>query len=227
MGITKGRGRSPQNWSIILGLKKFYISIFRINKNIDSGDIIETRSFEISPYDNIKTSYYKTIILVSRMLINFIKNSNSKKIKFLNQNEKNAEYFPKRKPEDGLIDWTRKNEEIRNFTRALSKPYPGAFTYLKDVKVKIWNLIPFDIDLMIKLKPGTIYKIFNKNDLLIKTSESFVLVDDFEIEKKDFKLKIGMKFETISFKKQIKRILKRHKKKYPKLKISRSIRSLV
>lgn len=44
-------------------------------------------------------------------------------------------YLPKRTPGDGQIDWNRTNVEIYNFVRALTRPYPGAFSYLDNKKV--------------------------------------------------------------------------------------------
>ena len=43
------------------------------------------------------------------------------------------------KPEDGLIDWTKSPEQIRNFIRAQTKPYPGAFALINGKKVTIWD----------------------------------------------------------------------------------------
>ena len=40
-GIMGGRGRSPENWSLILNEKEFSVSIFKIDIGIDSGEIIE------------------------------------------------------------------------------------------------------------------------------------------------------------------------------------------
>ena len=73
LGITKGRGRSPQNWALIMGMESFEISIFQIDKGIDSGRIFNTKSFKYSAFDDIKTSYYKVCMLISQMLIELIK----------------------------------------------------------------------------------------------------------------------------------------------------------
>jgi methionyl-tRNA formyltransferase len=47
--------------------------------------------------------------------------------------------MPKRRPEDGLIDWNRPVSRIYNWIRALTRPYPGAFTYLDGRKITIWK----------------------------------------------------------------------------------------
>ena len=55
------------------------------------------------------------------------------------QNEKNASYCGKRIPEDGLIDWKDSADFVWTLIRAVSKPYPGAFTFCRDEKVVIWE----------------------------------------------------------------------------------------
>jgi methionyl-tRNA formyltransferase len=223
LGITKGRGRSPQNWALMLGLNTFHISIFKIDSNIDSGEIIDTRSFTYSPFDDIKTSYYKVCLLTAGMIIDNLRKPDFAKQNFEAQNDEDAEYFPQRTPEDGLIDWTRSNDEIRNFVRALTRPYPGAETFIEGQKIKIWSLIPFEVDFPNADPIGTIVKIFNKNDLLVKTKESFVLITDYKIESKEFFLKEKMQFGSESFEKQMNTIVKRHEAKYPELPVSKQI----
>ena len=48
-------------------------------------------------------------------------------------------YFGGRKPEDGHIDWTRSAKEIHDLVRAVTKPWPGAFTDVFGKKVTIWK----------------------------------------------------------------------------------------
>ena len=223
LGITKGRGRSPQNWALILGLKDFHISIFKIDSGIDSGKIIETRSFEYSPFDDIKTSYYKTCLLTADMIVKNLNSPDFIHQKFEEQNDDEAEYFPQRTPADGKIDWTRSNAAIQNFVKALTRPYPGAESYIDSHKIKIWSVIPFELEVESKEEIGVIVKIFNKNDILIKTKDSFILINDYEAESESFEFKEGMKFETESFSRQMDTIIKRHQTKYPDLPISEQI----
>ena len=48
------------------------------------------------------------------------------------QDESLSTYFGGRTPEDGRIDWSRPAREIFNLVRAVTRPYPGAFTDLGD-----------------------------------------------------------------------------------------------
>ena len=222
-GITKGRGRSPQNWSIILNEKFFYLSIFKVDVGIDSGDILDTRKFVYSVYDDIKSSYYKTILLYGEMLSVFLKRD-IKSAKLIKQKNIDAKYLPQRIPEDGFIDWNQNSEDIKNFVNALTKPYPGAYsTFDNGVKIIIWKSIPFSIELKIKHKVGQLVKIFAYNDLLVKTKDSYLLISEFEIVDHKKKLKEGTILKSKNFNNQIKNIVNRHKKNYPKQKISQLI----
>lgn len=219
LGITKGRGRSPQNWALILGLEKFSVSIFKIDPGIDSGKIIDTKTFKYSQFDNIKTSYYKVCLLTAQMISNMISSNKLTNNNFEVQDESEAEYFPQRKPEDSYIDWDLPSERIRGFIRAITNPYPGATTIIKDCEVKIWSAIPFDLEFDSKAKPGQIVKIFNKGDLLVKTSDGYLLIEDYEVKGK-LKLKEEHIFISKSYEDQMKRICSSHREKYPNLPLS-------
>ena len=54
------------------------------------------------------------------------------------QDESQATYFGGRRPEDGQIDWTQSAENIYNLIRAVTQPYPGAFTQVDGSKLFIW-----------------------------------------------------------------------------------------
>ena len=49
------------------------------------------------------------------------------------------ENWPKRTPEDGKIDWTVSGKEIQTLIRATTHPYPGAYTFLNNLKLIIWK----------------------------------------------------------------------------------------
>ena len=55
------------------------------------------------------------------------------------QNDAEATINQRRKPEDGIIDWTKTAKNCYDWIRALTHPYPGAFTYWKGRKILIWE----------------------------------------------------------------------------------------
>jgi methionyl-tRNA formyltransferase len=228
-GIAGGRGRSPQNWSIILNKKEFFISIFKIDEGIDSGDIIDEKEFEISPFDDIESSYNKVCWLTSQMIIDCIQSKKITSGKLIAQ-DANPRYFPQRLPEDGQIDWNRTDTDIYNFIRALTKPYPGAFSYLNGGKLIVWSAKPFAVFTTKKYSPGQIVKKYTNGKLLVSTLNGFVQIDNYTFksssEKETVSIEEGMMLESADFKQQMKNIVDRHEKKYPELKIAEDILSL-
>lgn len=221
-GIEKGRGRSPQNWALILGENKFYVSMFKLTSGVDNGPIFMTTKYELSIFDNIRYSYYKVIFICYQMIIELIKKlENGEEICFEEQNVE-AMYFPQRLPIDGQIDWTRTSMEIYNFVRAQTRPYPGAFTLLNNQIVKIWEVVPFDINFAI-FEPGYVVKKFINGELLVKTGDSFLIVKDYTAS---FIINEGDIFESTNFRQQMKQIIKRHYQKYPEFKINEKIENL-
>ena len=226
LGITKGRGRSPQNWALLMGLNSFEISIFQIDAGIDSGRILATKKFNYSPFDDIKSSYYKVCLLTSQMITDLLKTPNFIVQDFEEQSHEEAEYFPQRTAEDGYIDWNRSAHEIRNFVRALTKPYPGAVTVFEGHKIKIWEVIPFEISLSAeKYTAGEIVTIFNKKDILLRTKDGFLLITDYVVEADRIDLRKGNILDSVSFNDQMKAIIERHEKRYQNMPISAVIKT--
>ncbi len=68
-GIQKGRGRSPQNWAIMLGCKRFDVALFRITPQVDDGPVVLERSFYYNSFDDIRISYKKAQLCIAEMMI--------------------------------------------------------------------------------------------------------------------------------------------------------------
>ncbi len=227
-GITGGRGRSPQNWALILGKNEFYISIFKIDSGIDSGKVIDTKKFELTDLDDIKSSYYKVSWLTSLMITKYIKSGLMDDSQLTAQNESEATYLPQRTQDDGLIDWTRKTVEVYNFIRALTKPYPGAKSKFGNSFIKIWRARPFIVEPGDNcFAPGEIVKIFNKDDILVKTGDGFLLIEDYEAFPDQESLKEGLVFESVRFSSQMRQIIDRHNSRYSDLRIAPEILGLL
>ena len=125
-------GGAPLSWAIINGEKETGITLFRMEDGVDDGDIIAQKSFTIEYEDAIKEVYEKATIASKDILKNVL--TNIKDIKPIPQNKVEIEIYPQRSPKDGKIDLTKSSEEIYNFIRAQSSPYPGAFITTSDGK---------------------------------------------------------------------------------------------
>ncbi|MBP9098125.1 MAG: methionyl-tRNA formyltransferase [Ferruginibacter sp.] len=137
--LPKYRGNAPFVWAMINGEAETGISLFYFDDGIDTGDIIAQQSIPIDEQDTIKDILDKAQAASIKVLLeNLSKIASGTASRWQQQHEK-ATYFPKRTPDDGLIDWTWDSRRIRNFIRAQTKPYPGAYTIINGKKVIIWD----------------------------------------------------------------------------------------
>lgn len=137
--LPKYRGGAPLVWALINGEKKSGVTFFYFDEEIDSGDIIAQQEFEINDDDNINTLISKAELASINLLktnLPLIALGEANRIK---QNEAEATYFPQRRPEDGEINWDWDTVKIKNFIKAQTKPYPGAYTIINNKKVIIWD----------------------------------------------------------------------------------------
>ena len=90
-------------------------------------------------------------------------------------------FYPKRTPDDGLIDWNKPLEEIHNFVKALAKPYPGAFSFIDKQKIMVWEAQPFDRKITFSdAKFGEIVEKFSTGDFVVKCNDGTLLITDYE-----------------------------------------------
>ncbi len=210
-GILRGRGRSPQNWALMYGKKRFEFSIFWIEPGTDDGKIIDTEVFEYTDLDTILSSYVKLNILKAEMIIKNIANGRILRKEGCEQTGE-ALYLPQRIAEDGMIDWNRKSAELYNMIRALTKPYPGAYTVYRGDKYTLWSAIPInDIDMSIynECANGTVVGII-RDSILVKCSDGVLLINQYEGGNVDK----GIVFDSADYHRQMENIVERHKKKY-------------
>lgn len=175
--LPQYRGASVLNWQIINGETRGGISIIFVDEGIDTGDIIAAKHFPIKSTDTIKDVINKTLKLFPPMLLKVLKQIERGTVKSVPQDKQAGRYWRKRHPEDGLINWEEMTaKQVYDFVRALTKPYPGAFTYLNKKKIHLWQVKPAPY--RIKAKPGTLIK-QTKHQLVIRAKDRPVIVTDF------------------------------------------------
>lgn len=216
-GITGGRGRSPQNWALILGKKEFHLSIFFADPGIDAGPVIDSQAIPLSPWDDIRSSHLKVGRATVEMLVRNFANGNILARKAVPQ-QGTVRYLPQRKPEDGALDWRRGTIEIDRFIRGLSRPYPGAFSAYDGGTLRIWKARPFPETLGLKPQtPGTVIDRFIEGELLIQTGDGLLFVEDYSFAENSAPLAAGTVLRSVDYAEQIAGIVARHYARYPDL----------
>lgn len=137
--LPRYRGYNANNWSILNGEKKAGITAHEMVVKVDAGNIYSQKEVEIKEEDTIKEVHEKSLVvlpsLVAEALEKAAKGERGKPMEM-----KNASYYGRRRPEDGLIDWGKDADSICRLVRSVTHPYPGAFTYCERKKVYIWKV---------------------------------------------------------------------------------------
>ncbi len=144
--LPQYRGAAPINWVIINGEKETGVTTFKLKHEIDTGDILLQKKINIGDAETVGELYDRMKEAGAHLLLQTVNEISEGNIKETNQQElqENKENFPqlfhasKITAETGEIDWNKNVNEIYNLIRGLS-PYPAAFTFLKDKKLKIFT----------------------------------------------------------------------------------------
>lgn len=125
--LPKFRGRAPVNWAILKGARESGATLHYMVERADAGDIVDQQAVPILQDDDARDVFGKVTVaaetVLARSLPGLIAGNAPRKPQPLEP----GQYFGRRRPEDGRIDWTRPALEIHNLVRAVAPPFPGAF----------------------------------------------------------------------------------------------------
>jgi len=137
--LPKYRGCAPANWAILNGETSTGVTLHYMTREADTGDIVCQREVKIAQDDTAASLNRKLAEAARPMLAEYLPLIRSGRAPRTLQNAAAATYFPRRKPADGAIDWTQPARRIANLVRAVTRPYPGAFTYVRSTQVLVWE----------------------------------------------------------------------------------------
>lgn len=139
------RGRCPVNWVLINGERQTGVTLHYMIDKPDAGDIVCQKAVPIDFKDTALSLYDKLFNAAKSVLdeaLPLIKKGKAPKI---SQNLSSGSYYGGRSPEDGRIDWKWSAIKIYNLIRAVTIPYPGAFSFVPaGEKMIIWWALPED-----------------------------------------------------------------------------------
>ena len=142
--LPKFRGRVPINWAIIKGETQTGVTLHHMVARPDAGDIVDQEAVPIGPTETAREVFDKVAAAARQVLARQWENLKLGRAPRIPQDNTQASYFGGRKPEDGRIDWTRSARDIFNLVRAVTHPYPGAFTDVDGRRLHIWWALPRD-----------------------------------------------------------------------------------
>jgi len=141
--LPQYRGAAPINWAIINGEKETGITTFKLQQEIDTGNILMQEKISISESETAGELHDALKELGASVLVKTIAAISEGSIKespqfTIDNSQLTTKHAPKLNTENCKIDWTKSADDIFNLIRGLS-PYPTAFTYLDDKILKIFS----------------------------------------------------------------------------------------
>ena len=137
--LPQYRGAAPINWAVINGETETGVTTFKLQQDIDTGNILLQDRFPIGPAETAGEVHDRMKEIGARLLVRTIAGLAAGNLTATPQeNPANLRHAPKIFTETGRIDWTNPTTEIYNLIRGLS-PFPAAFTDLDGKLLKIYR----------------------------------------------------------------------------------------
>jgi methionyl-tRNA formyltransferase len=136
--LPRYRGRAPVNWQLLHGEKESGATLHYMVARADAGDVVDQEPFAIGPDDTPTDVFRKLLPAAETVLMRSaqaVMDGNAPRIE---QMESKATTFGRRTAADGLIHWRMAAHDVRNLVRAVTDPYPGAFTFAGSRRITIW-----------------------------------------------------------------------------------------
>jgi methionyl-tRNA formyltransferase len=187
------RGRSVLNWVLINDEPEFGITVHYVDDGIDTGDIIKQKCFAITDDDNYCTLLERASHGCAEMLEEVLPAFLSKEVDRIPQRSIHPHgfYCTRRGEGDEAMDWNMTSRQVFNFVRGICPPGPSARCLLNEKQVMInrVRLIP-EAPCYTGFPGAVLAK--EKEGLLVKTSDSYVLLTEWVSEQK---IRVGDRFK--------------------------------
>lgn len=173
------RGRASINWAILNGETELGLTAHYVDEGIDTGDIIDQVSYRLRRDQDVGDALRILLPLYAEMTDRVIGYFIRENVPRRKQDHERATAFPRRRPEDGRINWTRPAERVHNLIRAVAVPYPGAFTFVNGAKLIIWKAMLRDRRSPRAL-PGTIRDVDGAG-VHVQCGQGSLVLKDYEV----------------------------------------------
>ncbi len=140
--LPRLRGRAPINWALVECEEECGVTLHHMVKAPDAGDVVAQRSWTIGPRDTAKDLFFRAVDEAKVLMRDAWPAIRAGKAPRIPQDESKATYRGRRTPEDGRIDWAQPTRRIDGLVRAVTDPFPGAFTTLGGRRLMVWQGVP-------------------------------------------------------------------------------------
>ena len=135
--LPRFTGFSPIAWALIGGADEVGLTAHRMDGELDTGDVLTQAAIPIGPRDTATELVRATIDLIPGVLLEALERIESGTAQWRPQDLAQRTFFHKRHETDSLIDWSWEASDIDRLVRAMSDPYPNAFTYYRGERISV------------------------------------------------------------------------------------------
>ncbi len=180
--LPQYRGAAPINWAVINGEKETGVTTFKLKHEIDTGDIILQESFAIGENDTAGDVHDKMKEIGAALLVKTVQAIEAGTVSEVPQTapQNTLKHAPKIFTETCQINFNATVDEVHNLIRGLA-PYPTAFTFLNNKKLKVFSVTKEMTDEHINAGE---YETDNKTYLKFACSNGYIHVQDIQLEGK-------------------------------------------
>ena len=178
--LPKYRGAAPIQYALMNNDKVTGMTLMKMVKEMDAGEMYATEEVEISEEDNSTSLFKKMGDAALRLILKELPNILEGKLVGVPQDESLVSFSPSIKPEEEKLDLNKSKEELHGYIRALSD-VPGAYLYLEGLKFKIYRSSIVSDELIGKV--GEIVKA-DKKGLHLQTKNGVLSLLDVQLEGK-------------------------------------------
>jgi methionyl-tRNA formyltransferase len=175
------RGFSPTVWSIINGEARTGATLFAMEEDVDSGDIVAQSEVPIGESDTIATVMERVTQAYLSLLEDNLPSLLSGTTRLRPQDQSKISFACKRTAADNLIDWRRSSVQIYNLVRAVTRPYGGALTFLDGQPLRVWSAAYDGRRRYVGRVPGRILDLFSGEGVLVGTGDGSLLLNEVQL----------------------------------------------
>ncbi|MFV2060918.1 MAG: methionyl-tRNA formyltransferase [Gammaproteobacteria bacterium] len=171
------RGAAPIQRAILAGDTQTGITIMQMDKGLDTGDMLNKITCDISPTDTASSLHDKLALLGGPLLLETLTNLQTNNLHPEKQNNDNTLYASKLSKAEAKIDWSKTADEILLQIRAFNS-WPVAQATINDQVIRIWQAKKSDVTAENE-KPGTIVAV-DKNGIVVACGENAISISNLQ-----------------------------------------------
>ena len=178
--LPKYRGAAPIQYALMNNDKVTGMTLMKMVKEMDAGEMYATEEVEISPLDNSTSLFNKMGEAALKLILRVLPSYLDGQLPGVPQDESLVTFAPSIKPEEEKLDLNKSKEELFGYIRALSD-LPGAYLYLHDLKLKIYRSEIISDEIIGQV--GEIVKA-DKKGLYLQTLNGILSLKEIQLEGK-------------------------------------------